>query len=220
MHLVGCLLLLYQWCTVTQTSRSHGTTRFLLDGLAWNLKFDFFKHVQNIKVPLIPDNNDGYFVNLSRLILFGLRFVSIKCCRGNQNIHFMINTIIFRKSCLLWDNVDKCCAAVQANERGGTVVEVLCYKSEGRWFDPSLYQWIFHWHKILSIALCPWGRLRPLTEMSTRSISWGKGGRCVRLTTLAPFCAVVMKSGNFNLLETSEPLQACNGTALPFYRAG
>jgi len=25
----------------------------------------------------------------------------------------------------------------------------------------------------------------------------GKGGRCVRLTTLPPSCAVVMKSGNF-----------------------
>ena len=28
-------------------------------------------------------------------------------------------------------------------DRGGTVVKVLCYKSEGRWFDPSWYQWIF-----------------------------------------------------------------------------
>ena len=27
------------------------------------------------------------------------------------------------------------------------------------------------------------GSTQPLTEMSTRSISWGKGGRCVRLTT-------------------------------------
>ena len=27
---------------------------------------------------------------------------------------------------------------------GGTVVKVLCYKSEGRWFDPSWCQWIFH----------------------------------------------------------------------------
>ena len=27
------------------------------------------------------------------------------------------------------------------------------------------------------------------------------------------FCAIVMKSGNLNLLETSGPLQACNGTA-------
>ena len=29
-------------------------------------------------------------------------------------------------------------------DRGGTVVKVLCYKSEGRWLDPSLCQLIFH----------------------------------------------------------------------------
>jgi len=29
-------------------------------------------------------------------------------------------------------------------DRGGTVVNVLCYKSEGRWLDPSWCQWIFH----------------------------------------------------------------------------
>jgi len=37
-----------------------------------------------------------------------------------------------------------------------------------------------------------------------------------RLTTLPPPCAVVTKSGNLNFLEPSGPLQACNGTALPF----
>jgi len=36
------------------------------------------------------------------------------------------------------------------------------------------------------------------------------------LTTLPPSCAVVMKSGNLNFQEPSGPLQACNGTALPF----
>ena len=48
-------------------------------------------------------------------------------------------------------------------DRGSTVVKVLRYKSEGRWFDPS-WSW------------CPSDRLgstQPLTEMSTRSISWG-----------------------------------------------
>jgi len=45
----------------------------------------------------------------------------------------------------------------------------------------------------------------------------GKGGRCVRLTTLTPSCAVVMKSGNLNFLELSGPLQACNRTDLPFF---
>ena len=28
-------------------------------------------------------------------------------------------------------------------DRGSTVVKVLCYKSEGCWFDPSWCQWIF-----------------------------------------------------------------------------
>jgi hypothetical protein len=68
---------------------------------------------------------------------------------------------------------------------GGTVVKVLCYKSEGRWFDS---RW-WHWNFDRSMAL---GSTHPLTEMSTRSISWGKGGRCVRLTTLPPSCGVVM----------------------------
>ena len=26
---------------------------------------------------------------------------------------------------------------ILVRDRGGTVVKVLCYKSEGRWFDPS-----------------------------------------------------------------------------------
>jgi len=43
----------------------------------------------------------------------------------------------------------------------------------------------------------------------------GKGGRCVRLTTLPPSCAVVMKYGILNFLEPSGPLQTCNGNALP-----
>jgi len=43
-----------------------------------------------------------------------------------------------------------------------------------------------------------------------------KGGRCVRLTTLPPSCAVVTKSVNLNFLEPFGPLQACNRTDLPF----
>jgi len=50
------------------------------------------------------------------------------------------------------------------------------------------------------------GSTQPLTEMSTR---------CVRLTTLPPSFAVVMKSGNLNFLEPSGSFQACNGPALP-----
>jgi hypothetical protein len=73
---------------------------------------------------------------------------------------------------------------------------------------------IFQWHNPSSYTMVL-GSTQPLTEMSSRCISWGKGGRCVRLTTLPPSCTVVMKSGNFNFLEPSGPLHACNGTALP-----
>jgi hypothetical protein len=43
----------------------------------------------------------------------------------------------------------------------------------------------------------------------------GRGGWCVRLTTLPPSCAVVTKSGSLNFLEHFGPVQACNGTTLP-----
>jgi hypothetical protein len=43
------------------------------------------------------------------------------------------------------------------------------------------------------------GSTQPLTEMSTRNISWGKGGRCVGLTNLQPPCADCLEiSGALN----------------------
>ena len=32
---------------------------------------------------------------------------------------------------------------IKSGDRGGAVVKVLCYKSEGRWFDPRWCQWNF-----------------------------------------------------------------------------
>jgi hypothetical protein len=61
------------------------------------------------------------------------------------------------------------------------------------------------------------GSTQPLTEMSTRVISWGKCGRCVKLANLPPSCAVVMKFGNLKFLELSGPPQACNRTVLLFF---
>ena len=37
-----------------------------------------------------------------------------------------------------------CIVLPSVGDRGSTVVKVLCCKSEGRWFDPSWCQWVFH----------------------------------------------------------------------------
>jgi hypothetical protein len=71
----------------------------------------------------------------------------------------------------------------------------------------------FYWHKSF------WSHYGPgVHSFSNRNeyqeyFLGGKCGRCVRLTTLPPSCAVVMKSGKHNFLEPSGPLQTCNGTA-------
>ena len=69
---------------------------------------------------------------------------------------------------------------------------------EGRGFDSRWCHWDF---------VC--GQFQPLTEMSTRIVSWVKSGRCVRLTTLPPSCTdcldiwpIVLKSGNPNIPGT------------------
>ena len=36
-----------------------------------------------------------------------------------------------------------CMYVCMHGDRGSTVVKVLCYKSEGRWFDPSWCHWSF-----------------------------------------------------------------------------
>ena len=41
--------------------------------------------------------------------------------------------------------------------------------------------------------------------------------RCVRLTTLPPSCAVVLKAVRLKLLKPSGPVQACKGIAVTFY---
>ena len=67
---------------------------------------------------------------------------------------------------------------------------------------------IFHWHNPFGRTMAL-GSTQPLTEMSTRNVSWGgKGGRYVGLTTLPPSCADC-----FEIWEPQPPgtLRACPG---------
>jgi len=57
---------------------------------------------------------------------------------------------------------------------------------------------------------------QPLTEMSTRNISWGVKAVCAYgFQTYQIHKPIVLKSGSLNLVEPSGPVQACNGIALP-----
>ena len=74
---------------------------------------------------------------------------------------------------------------------------------------------IFHWYNP-SERTTALGSTQPLKEISTRRISWGKGGRC-SLTNLPPLCAAVMNLGtltSWNPLGHSWPVTGLLGTAV------
>ena len=110
------------------------------------------------------------------------RFCAIFASFPHSLFHLNMNLYV-----LPFSNVWKCriCSVNEGwTECGGsTAVKVLRYKPEGRWFDPRLCRWIFHWHKILPIALMPWGWLSLEQNWVPGVFPGGKGGRCVRLTT-------------------------------------
>jgi len=109
------------------------------------------------------------------------------------------------------------CIYIYIEDRSCTEAKVLCYKLEGCWLDPGWCQWIFHWHKFLPIALWPWCLHSLEQKWVPGAFSGGKMRPVRKADNLPPSCALFKKSGSFNFLETSGPLQACNGTALIIY---
>jgi hypothetical protein len=60
--------------------------------------------------------------------------------------------------------------------------------------------------EILTDIICP-GRLKPVTEMSTKNISWVlKAAGAYGLQSYHSHVPTVMKSGSLNLLELSGPV--------------
>ena len=91
-------------------------------------------------------------------------------------------------------------------DRGSTVVKVLCYKSEGRWLDPSWYQWIFLDIKSLRSHYGPGvGSACNRNEYQENFLGVKRPVR--KADNLPPLCAVVTKSGNSDFLEPSGPLR-------------
>ena len=89
--------------------RKHGITRLQLDGFLLNCSLNFLrKPVQKIQVALKCTLYEDVFtfITISRWILLRKRNISDKICRENENTYFMHKSY-FRKSCGLWDNVEK-----------------------------------------------------------------------------------------------------------------
>jgi len=83
--------------------------------------------------------------------------------------------------------------------------------------NPDGVSGIFLWHNPSGrpVAL---GSTQPLTEISTRNISWGvKAAGAWGRQPYHLHMPIVLKSGSLNLLEPSGPVQACNGIALPLH---
>jgi hypothetical protein len=75
---------------------------------------------------------------------------------------------------------------------------------------------IFRWHNPSGRTMALQSTL-PLTGMSTKNISWGV--KAAGAWSWQPYhlhVPTVLKSEKLNFLEPSEPVQACNGIALPF----
>jgi len=79
---------------------------------------------------------------------------------------------------------------------------------------PDGFIGIFYWHNRSgrTIAL---GLTQPLTEISTRNISWGQRRPMSKADNLTTFICRL----SLNLLELSWPAQACNGIAFYQHRA-
>jgi hypothetical protein len=68
----------------------------------------------------------------------------------------------------------------------------------------------------LPALLWPWG-WQPLTEMSTRYISWGvEVAGALGWQPYHLHLPIALKSGSIDLLEPSGPVHPCNRIALPF----
>jgi hypothetical protein len=83
------------------------------------------------------------------------------------------------------------CLAGHIYARGHEVtqsVEALNYKLGGRGFDSQWVIGIFHLHNPSGLTMVL-ESTQPLTEMSTRNISWDKGDRCVGTTVFPPLYA-------------------------------
>ena len=93
------------------------------------------------------------FVGSSTVDIWWWPFLMVRCSLYGQCRFTMMAMTCKRLSfkypmvcCDLYEEIKMAVFYIYVGDCGSTVVKVLCSKSEGRWFDPSWCQWIFHRH--------------------------------------------------------------------------
>jgi len=93
-------------------------------------------------------------------------------------------------------------------ERVAQLVEALHYKPEGRGFDSRWCHWSFSLTQFFRPHYGPAGDSASNRNEYQKYFLWGKGGRCVGLTTLPPSCAECLEIW---VPQPTETLWACPG---------
>ena len=94
----------------------------------------------NMTVPVTPDFSKLYFEILRTIYLEHFTFLLL----ATSSVIFMLIDLLIQIMLHAVDFDSNVLFIYSAlGDRGSTVVKVLCYKSEVRWFDPSWCQWNF-----------------------------------------------------------------------------
>jgi hypothetical protein len=98
--------------------RPHGTIRLFVDGFLWNLIFQVFpKSVEKIEILLNSDKNEGTLYKYIAEFFFKWEVFQIIVV---EKTYVLYSKTFPRKSCRLWDNLEKCGGARHATANDKT----------------------------------------------------------------------------------------------------
>ena len=184
LHLVGCLYYLYQWCTVKQISNNE---KYLLIKY---IEIDLWKVAKHL----------SYMEDERCLKVKSVwKYISFQGLSASERITFRLKVSSFPPYFFLVGEV--------LGHAVTQLVDALRCKSEGSIPDGVIG--IFHWHNPSGRTMAL-GLTQPLTEMSTRNVSWGQRRPVPGADNLTTFmCRLSWNFGtstSWNPLDMSRPV--------------